>query len=173
MTALSQALLTKYVEQIKATGNRKNGTRDMELLEQVLTELPIKVTVTRDSKRDYRLCGLGYRVTLQNINTGYKFSTGYNDSVANAHAGVTKPDINDILACLVSDRSCYLSTQNFKDFCDSFGYEEYVSVGYYPYITRNREAYRAFTGCRNISENLEILLTSDELEKLETFYEGY
>lgn len=166
MTILSQLLIKEQGKHIPY------GTRDRELLEKVLTTLPIEVRVVRDSKRDYHNeCGLGYRVTLKNTKTGFKFNTGYNNSRA---AGSKAPDINDILYCLVSDRSCYLSSgDSYEEFCSEFGYEPYITSNYSGNIIRNRQAYQAFTGCRNIKENLEILLTAEELEQLEEFYQDF
>ena len=153
MTVLSQALIDNY---IKTAENKV----DTELLNKVFTLFPLKISVTRNKAIDGRIgCGAGYRVTLTNTETGYKFSTSYNNSRAN---GERKPDVNDIIYCLLSDRSCYNSCIDFNDFVDSFGYENDA-----------KQAYRAFTGCQRTAENLENLLNPEQLEQLSDLYQDF
>ena len=116
--------------------------------------------VTRCRQIDGRNgCGAGYRVTLTNTETGYKFTTSYNNSRAN---GECRPDINDIIYCLLSDRSCYNSCIDFNDFVDNFGYENNA-----------KRAYRAFTGCQKTALDLENLLTPEQLEQLSELYQDF
>ena len=168
MTALARGLIDKYISELRAGQRRELDTKRLEKL----FKLPLKVTVTRNSKKDYTMCGFAYRVTLQNTQTGYKFTTSYNDSIINSRAGL-KPDINDIISCLLADRSCYLSAPNFSDFCAEFGYEEYTESRYTGNIILNRQARRAFEGCRNTAERLETLLNNEQLEYLEEVYQDY
>ena len=141
------------------------------------TELPevlkdIKIKVVRDRAIDGRMgCGNGYRVTLEN-KQGFKFSTQYNDSIYNSRKN-NKVLINDIIACLLSDRSCYLSSRDYEDFCAEFGYEPYEEKNYYPYYDTNTKAMRAYRACQRTSQNLEKLLSSEKLEKLHEIYQDY
>ena len=168
MTILEQALIDKYINSLRI---RQQNEIDRERLEK-LFKLPLKITVVRNKAIDYRICGFGYRVTLQNTQTGYKFTTSYNDSIVNSRAGL-KPDINDIISCLLTDRSCYLSAPNFSDFCAELGYEKYTENRYTGNIILNRQARRAFEGCRNTAERLETLLNNEQLEYLEEVYQDY
>ena len=132
----------------------------------------IKIKVVRDRSIDGRIgCGNGYRITLEN-KQGFKFSTQYNDSQYNSQKG-NRVNINDVMACLLSDRSCYLSSRDYEDFCNMFGYEPFEDKNYYPYYGTNTKANRAYKGCQRISENLENLLSSENLEKLHEIYQDY
>lgn len=153
MTVLSRALIDNYIKTAR-------HDVDTELLNKVFTLFPLKVNVTRNRAIDGRIgCGAGYRVTLANTETGYKFTTSYNNSRAN---GERKPDVNDIIYCLLSDRSCYNSCIDFNDFVDNFGYENDA-----------KQAYRAFTGCQRTAVNLENLLNPEQLEQLDELYQDF
>ena len=168
MTVLAQALIDKYINSLRI---RQRNEIDKERLEK-LFKLPLKITVVRNSQKDYTMCGFAYRVTLQNTQTGFKFSTSYHDSIVDSKAGL-KPDINNIISCLLADRSCYLATENFHDFCNELGYEEYIENSYTGNIIVNRQARKAFEGCRNTAERLETLLNNEQLEYLEEIYQDY
>ena len=163
MTVLSQALIDNYIKTARHDINT-------ELLNKVFTLFPLKVNVTRNRAIDGRIgCGAGYRVTLANTETGYKFTTSFNNSRAN---GERKPDVNDIISCLLSDRSCYNSCVNFNDFCNMLGYEQYQEDRY-GFLKENTKAKRAFAGCRRTAENFENLLNSEQLEQLDELYQDF
>lgn len=151
MTLLADALIKKMTQDM--TNKEENMTLPEELNN-------IKINIVRNRRADGRHgCGNGYRVTLTNLETGFKFSTTYNDSIINSGR---KPNPNDIIYSLLSDRSCYNSCRDYQDFCDEFGYDLYERTGQ-----------RAWQGCRFISENLDLLLTSETLERLQEIYQDY
>lgn len=166
---LNEKLEQKKNQRIKTLSDAliEKMVKDAENKEEENTTLPeelnnIKISIVRNRRADNRHgCGNGYRVTLQNTMTGYKFSTTYNDSIVNSRAD-KKPNPNDVIYCLLSDRSCYNSCRDYADFCNEFGYDLYERAGQ-----------RAWQGCKFISENLDLLLTSETIEKLQEIYQDY
>ena len=163
MTVLFEVLKEKMLKE--TTEEEENNMAIPKELEN------IKIKVIRDRSIDDNEGRNGYRITLEN-KQGYKFSCRYNDSINNSQKG-KKVNINDVIYCLLSDRLCYLSSRDYEDFCSQFGYEPYEEKNYYPYYGINAKANRAYRGCQRISENLEKLLTSESLEKLQEFYQDY
>ena len=153
MTLLSDALIEKMVKEVE------NKEEDMTLPEELNN---IKISICRNRRADGRHgCGNGYRVTLQNLQTGYKFSTTYNDSIVNSGAN-KRPNPNDVIYNLLMAKADFECCRDYQDFCNEFGYDLY-----------ERKGQRAWQGCRFISENLDLLLTSETIEKLQEIYQVY
>ena len=150
---LADILIEKMVK------DAKNKEEDMTLPQELNN---IKINIVRNRKADGRHgCGNGYRVTLQNLQTGYKFSTTYNDSIVNSRAN-KKVNLNDVIYSLLMAKADFESCRDYQDFCNMFGYDLY-----------ERKGQRAWQGCRFISENLDLLLTSETIEKLQEIYQDY
>lgn len=76
-----------------------------------------------------------------------------------------EPTLKDCLYCLLSDASSVEYCQDEADFLNEFGYIDNAES-----IRRGLKAFRA---CEKTKKALERLFTSEELEKLNTYFENY
>lgn len=140
--------------------NNKNAQGFFKLVSNFCSD--VAVHVVRDRSIDGRMgMGDGYQVTIKR--GGMSFKTRYNNSRYASKNG-EKPDLKDILHCLISDHDAYIYTQDYSDFCHEFGYEEY-SYG----IRKNRQAFCAFNACRKIAEAIEAMFDGLEIAKIAEF----
>lgn len=155
--------MTVATKEVKA--NLSTNT-DMERLNKVFIACPnLRVQINRNKQQDGRMdLGNGYTVKISNTVTGNHFSTLYNDCRANMNR--QKADVNDVLYCLLLDRSSYISCRDFYDFCDMFGYTKDTILGEF-------KARKVYNACKLISDNLEKVLTSQELEELQEVFQDF
>lgn len=141
--------------------NSKNAQGFFKLVSNLCSDL--RMSVTRDHSIDGRMkCGDGYRVTFKR--NGHSFRTQFNNSRYNSEKGIL-PDIQDILYCLLSDRDAYEFASDYSDFCSEFGYDEYNDYG----SRRNKDAVRAFNGCRKIAERINAMFSNEEIDKINEY----
>ena len=143
-------------------------TITFEEVKKVIPTLQIKYT--RKPKADGRMgCGLGYTVTVKGSHGTYTttYTITYNNSKP---AGYETPDKMDILYCVLSDANCYEYTQDLKDFCLEFGYNEPDEFGYKSRMTDGRKAYNA---CKRAHKRLNEIFTKTEIEKLQELFQDY
>jgi hypothetical protein len=97
-----------------------------------------------------------YRVFLRYNGNSTSFLFG--DSLQNGYDGIMAADKpqeykNTILDIIVSES---IQLEDFKDFCESFGYDE-----------DSRKAYKVYKKCIKQSEKIHKLFSDAELEKLD------
>jgi hypothetical protein len=98
-----------------------------------------------------------YRFTLTTAKGSY-WSMFWN-STHDTEKGII-PTEYDILACLSVDYS-----EDFKDFCEQFGYEQYLENDYGKMV-RNASAYHTYKAVKKQSEGLERIFSEKQLELL-------
>lgn len=126
----------------------------------------LQVKATRKPEADGRMgCGLGYTVTVKGSHGTY--TTTYNNSISAEHR---TPDKVNILYCVLSDANCYEYTQDLKDFCLEFGYNEPDEFGYKSKMTDGR---KAFNACKRAHKRLNEIFTKTEIEKLQELFQDY
>ena len=100
--------------------------------------------VCSDSKKPRDI----YLITLKRGNREYKFKFGQSINDSN---GKTNPTSYDVLTSLQK-----YEIEDFKDFCDSFGYDE-----------DSRKAERIYKAVLDEYQNLKMLYSDAELEKMQ------
>ncbi len=96
-----------------------------------------------------------HKYTTQPIYLNYHRGTGY---VKN---GVpTPPELGDVIFALLTDWQG--GRETFKDFCVSFGYNEY-----------SRNALAIWDACKNNSDKLNRLFSPNEIAELEEAFRDY
>ena len=139
----------------------KNKYED-ETLNKLFEICPtLKINIVRNSKKDFSMCGYAYKVTLSKTNNSFKFTVAYNDSVYNSNKGL-KPDVNDIMYCLLTDARCFECSRDFKDFCSEFGYSD-----------DSIKALKIYKACKKTRDNLNELFNINELEQIKELYQDY
>ncbi|WP_312697076.1 hypothetical protein [Sphingobacterium mizutaii] len=97
-----------------------------------------------------------YRVRIKN--KLHSFSFDFGQSVAGTNAGEV-PTEYEVLACLHKQEE---GIENFEDFCDTFGYEQYNDYG-----RRNKVAYKTYLAVYKEWENIQKLFTDEQIELLQ------
>jgi hypothetical protein len=116
------------------------------------------VTVSANRKRiSHTWGGAHYAYTAMIAVDGEHYKTAFHDSVANYWRGVSYPEgmTDSILECSVLDAFSYEQNPYLADFLQAYGYE-YGS----------REGERAFNGCREASEQLRRMLSTEDLNEI-------
>lgn len=122
-----------------------------EQLTELLKELHIKIKFKKfglffdDDKEERNI----YEITIRRHNKAIKFRFG--DSIANTQKG-EQPRVYDVLTCIKNDFFC---PDNFKDFCDEYGYDE-----------DSRKAHETFKRCLKQSHKLTLIFSDEEIKTL-------
>lgn len=137
---------------------------------QLLYDSQTKMTITFSHKGKYfpddKQLRHIYNVLLFNDKRKYNFTFG--DSIYNTEefskAKIKDrrkfvPSFYDVLACLFVDYS-----ENYDDFCDSYGYDKTDEENYPSY--RDEQSEKIYHKVKEQSEALKGLFTEQELEKL-------
>ena len=143
---------------------------DAEMILKNVLENDLKITIL-SSHEVYKWQGTrrAYYINLSYNNKNYRFT--FYDSI-NAYKNNEKLNHKDTLYAVLMDMQAYDNAPIYNDFCNEFGYDPYNDD--YPYGTwYNKEAYRAFEGCRKASEHLHEMFTSAELEALQEHFSDY
>lgn len=119
----------------------------------------LKVTITNiGTERSGIGTNYKYRVTI--TNEGKRMGITFHDSVANFN-GSKKPNMVEVLYCVVSDAQSYENTDNAEDFAREFGYEDIAF------------ATKVFNACEKEHDNLIKLFNETGYELLGACFEGY
>ena len=112
-----------------------------------------KLKMTRNCKIDGRLnAGAGWTVKFSN--KGHSFSIPFNNSRSEAE---NFPNTDLVIHGVFSDACGYADTQNYSEFCEEFGYDEYED---------RKFAMKVYNGCRKTYENLVKMFGEDGFEKM-------
>jgi hypothetical protein len=122
----------------------KDFLTDTKTMMTILKAIPQKHPIWSMEENKH---GINYSVMMKNANGTYIFD--FWNSIK-AKAENKKPSYYDVLACINP-----LSENNFKDFCDNFGYN-----------TDSILADKTYQACLEQDRELKKLFTSEQLEKL-------
>lgn len=113
----------------------------MELLEKI----KFNYETSQNQENLFTKAHVKYDVTIEY--NGISYTTEYQTT-----QNVKK---DDVIYCLLMDASSYEFTPNLYDFLREFGYNNDIEQGVH-----------AFEGCKQTFENLNIIFTTEELEKI-------
>lgn len=109
-----------------------------------------------------------YYLELKYNNKSYRFT--FHDSIYNYNHNKKLNKLDTIYAVL-TDSNSYDYTRNYQDFCNEFGYDEYIETQYG--IIENREARKIYEACKKTYEALHEIFSDDELEQLQDEFQDY
>lgn len=124
-----------------------------KLLKEVLSE--VKVYISKPEYRRYfpddKERRNVYRVTI--TRNSRKITFNFGDSIANTQQGKI-PRLYDILATVGME---YFIPDNFEDFCDELGYEQYDGYG-----RENQKSMSIFKKSRKMTQKLRRIFSEEE-----------
>ena len=131
-----------------------------EKLEKLLNEISV-LWIKSNSKKDL------FTPYHTKFNCNMEYNGICHDFTYQCNLQYTKPNKNDLIACVLSDARCYESckindddTENMQEFALELGYKNNL-----------KELFKAYNGCKNAYNIIKLMFTEEEKNMLEEYFQ--